>query len=158
MWKALPNSSILGSCFQRCLWLPRKLGLREQGTKQLPAFGGPRSPPGSGQGLEEAEMGPARQRPRETDRRPGFCSGFHAASAAGAVSPSAGSRPPALTEDNRARGGGRGLRGPPSGLPPGTHPSEPKLPLLPPFHLPFFRGKWSGLLGCSWTDQLPTTK
>ena len=70
MWEALPNSSILGSCSRGCLWLPRKLGLREQGTKQLPAFGGPRSPPGSGQGLEEAEMGPARQRPREADRRP----------------------------------------------------------------------------------------
>lgn len=39
MWKALPNSSILGSCFQGASGFPERLGLEEQGTKQLPAFG-----------------------------------------------------------------------------------------------------------------------
>ena len=76
MWEALPNSSVLGSCSQGCLWLPRKPGLREQGTKQRPAFRVPAPFLAAARVWRKPKWDqPDKDETREADRRPASAPG-----------------------------------------------------------------------------------
>lgn len=141
MWKALPNSSILGSCFQRCLWLPQEAGPKRTGHKQLPAFRGPRSPH-----LAAARVwrkpkwdGPTKTaRDRQAAR---LLLGVPRRVRCGRGVAFSWVTAPSSREDNRGAGRGPGAAWPAeAGYLPGLT-LQAKL-LLPPFPPSIFRGKW----------------